>query len=260
MASLSKLKIGLKPQLFHQALPKALSEVIHFIFSSVQKELWLVGGTALAGYYAAHRRSDDLDLFAGSQETYRLAIQTVKTLTDKGAVLFQESTSSFYYHAQVNYLNHAFTLDIVLDPHLHKTGHALQADDGAWVADLSTLLAMKVAALVSRCSEKDLFDLDWLLDSIENQEIGDLIALGASMDAGVHVETLLISLKGAILREEACHFLLPDASLNIPQAYRRIENLRKKLIEKLLTYEKTLSPSPEAKALSQALKDLKKLK
>ena len=26
----------------------------------------LVGGTALAGFYAGHRRSDDLDLFVGS--------------------------------------------------------------------------------------------------------------------------------------------------------------------------------------------------
>ena len=45
----------------------------------------LVGGTALAGYYAGHRRSDDLDLFVRDEAACRAAVLAVKSLVTLGA-------------------------------------------------------------------------------------------------------------------------------------------------------------------------------
>lgn len=53
------------------------------------------------------------------------------------------------------------------------------------VAALRTLLAMKTAALLSRCAEKDLYDLLWLLGRYKELSLPEVIELGASVDAGV---------------------------------------------------------------------------
>ena len=146
-----------------KATPSALGKTLRFIFSNVAEKLWLVGGTALSGYYAEHRRSDDLDLFAEDLSAFKSATLAVKALQKEGAVLSNERSSPFYHHADVQYCGHVFTIDCVLDENLHRVGSVNRAEDGVWVADLDTLFAMKTACLVSRCSEKDLFDLDWLI-------------------------------------------------------------------------------------------------
>ncbi|MBF0105059.1 MAG: nucleotidyl transferase AbiEii/AbiGii toxin family protein [Deltaproteobacteria bacterium] len=40
----------------------------------------LVGGTALSAYYAEHRYSYDLDLFAATDTSFKAATQAVKTI------------------------------------------------------------------------------------------------------------------------------------------------------------------------------------
>lgn len=219
-----------------------------------------MGGTALAGYYAEHRRSDDLDLFALDSQAHRGAILAVKSLTKLGAVLSNERSSPYYYHTDAQLKQHRFTADVVLDENLHRIGKAIQTKENVWVADLPTLFATKAACLVSRCSEKDLFDLDWMLSQIKNFSIADLIEAGVQIDGGLNVETLLISLKGAPLRKEACQFLLPQSKLTQEQAFGKIKDLQQKLIDLLLAYEKKLPLSQETNALSQSLKDQRKLK
>ena len=46
-----------------QILPPPLYRALTHLSAQDLNGVMLVGGTALAGYYAGHRRSDDLDLF-----------------------------------------------------------------------------------------------------------------------------------------------------------------------------------------------------
>lgn len=247
-----------------RCMPRALRQALIHIFERCPSGLWLVGGTALAAYYAKHRRSDDLDLFACDGASYEGAVRAVKSLRVLGAKFKSESTTPAYYRAFLSWQGHDFTVDVVLDEALHRVGEAFQAKDGVWVAGLSTLLAMKVACLVSRCSEKDLFDLDWLFQRVGDYAISDLIETGRKVDGGLTVETLLISLKGTVLRKEACDFLLERASLSVNQAvnqvFERIMALKRDLIARLLAYEQKAPASDIARELSAALKDQKKLK
>lgn len=247
-----------KERISEKTSPQPLCEALYHIFSGCNEGLWLVGGTALAGYYAEHRRSDDLDLFAMDAPTHRAVVMAVKSLSKKGALLSGERTTPTYYRANLQLQDHAFTVDVVLDEFLHQTGQAVKTEDGVWVATLSTLFSTKAACLVSRCSEKDLFDLDWIIAQIQDFKIVDLIDAGAKIDGGLNVETLLISLQGANLRKEACNFVLPPSGVTSVKAYQMISNLRKKLIHLLLAFEKEQAPSDTVKPFSQAIRDIKK--
>lgn len=240
------------------ALPAALREALVYIFSHLKNgSVWLVGGTALAGYYAAHRRSDDLDLFAKDAVSYEMAVRAVRSLKGEGAIFVSESRSPVYYHAEITWRDHHFTVDVAVDETLHTIGTAAETEDGVWVADMSTLLAMKIACLVSRCSEKDLFDLDWLFTKLENYTIGDVIAMGQKVDGGLTAETLLISLQGTRLRKEACHFLLPHDSLSVEETFKKIIRFKEELTTRLLDYEKKISLSQVAQAITQSVRDQK---
>lgn len=250
-------KIKPKGHISEKASLAPLRETLLHIFSQCEKGLWLVGGTALAGYYAEHRRSDDLDLFAVDPMVHREAALAVKSLKGKGAQLSNERTTPNFYHADIQFRDHKFTIDVVLDEYLHKIGQAIRTEDGVWIADIATLFATKAACLVSRCSEKDLFDLDWIISQWKEFHVSELIRYGSQIDGGLNVETLLFSIKNARLRKEACHFLLPKSSMTVEQAYKKIVGLQKRFIGDLLEYEKGLQMSPEVRALSQALRDQK---
>jgi hypothetical protein len=259
VAALCLPKIAPKSALSLRSSPKALRSTLKHIFTAVPDGLWLVGGTALAGFYAEHRRSDDLDLFAIDPNIFRHATLAVKGLREKGAVLTHESSSPYYYHTNIQFFNHTFTVDIVMDKNLHRVGKAIRTKSGTWVADLDTLFAMKVACLVSRCSEKDLFDLNWLFEQAGRINPADYVTVATDFDSGVTIETLLLSLKGATLRQEACDFLPPKSQLTPAKAYQKILDLRRKLIDNLLNYERTQKQSPDIVALKQTIKDYKKL-
>lgn len=243
-----------------RVVPQTLREALIRIFSGIDDKVWLVGGTALAGFYAEHRRSDDIDLFAANSVAHQTAVRAVKSLRERGAQFSDESTTPTYYHVLIKNRDHQFTVDVVLDEFLHRIGQGIKTGDGIWVADINTILKTKISTLVSRASEKDLFDLDWLLGQLGDYKIEELMETGKMIEGGFNVESLLISLEGALLRKEACRFLLPKSAITIAQAYKKIENLRKILIQKLLDYEKTLPPSEQAVGIRQTLKDFKRLK
>lgn len=257
MATLCLEKIVPRSHISERAAPLPLRKVLLAIFQGLSEGLWLVGGTALAGYYAEHRRSDDLDLFAMDSLAYRSAVLAIKSLSQVGIIFSHERHSSSYYHVDAQLEGHSFTIDVVLDEHLHEVGHALKTEEGVWIADLPTLFAMKVACLVSRCSEKDLFDLDWIFQQVKEFSISDLIEAGAQIDAGLNVETLLISLQGTVLHKSACHFLLPGAQITPDQVYKKILLLQKNLIRLLLAKEQKMPLSEEAEALRASIKEQK---
>lgn len=89
---------------------------------------------------------------------------------------------------------------------------------------------MKSAALVSRCAEKDLYDLAWILEKVPGMSLERLVAFGAELDAGLNPESLIISISGAELRPEACGFALDPAET--PEAvHARLEEFRGGLLQ-----------------------------
>ena len=59
-------------------LPFPLLQALRHVFAQGLNDCVLVGGTALAGFYAGHRRSDDLDLFTGSATAFTQAVLAVR--------------------------------------------------------------------------------------------------------------------------------------------------------------------------------------
>lgn len=255
MAIVRVKEIAPFPRISSRCAPAGLRRALHHLFVQVPNGLWLVGGTALAGYYAEHRRSDDLDLFANDAITHSIAVAAVKALPHIGAMIADERRSPTYYRVTARLSDHTFAIAVVMDEYIHSVGTAHRTDDQVWVPDFSTLFAMKVSTLVSRCTEKDLFDLDWCFTQIGTIPVEAVLESGATLDGGLTTETLLISLHGAVLREEACGFVLGGKSER-RAAYRKVTQLRKQLIERLLAHQQIARPSPEVTALRTALKEL----
>ncbi len=214
-----------------QMLPKGLFEALSLLFSNKLQGCALVGGTALAGFYAAHRKSDDLDLFTESAVSQKATVLAVESLQEKGVVLSDVFRTAQYFRAIAVYLKHNFTIDIVQDSNLFRVGKFYTLEKNICVADLKTLLKTKSATLVSRCSEKDLFDLLWIFEHLEEDlNIPDIIEYGKEIDLGLNGESLLISLGGAILNKSACGFTGEEASEK-DKVFSRITAFQKELIK-----------------------------
>lgn len=235
-----------RPQvaLARKTLPKALLEAIQIIFQQEISGTALVGGTALAGFYAAHRRSDDIDLFCSDAPSFQATILAVRHLQSAGAIFSNENRSAQFFHVNVLFRTHAFTIDVVSDPNLFKVGR-FATESGIRVAQLDTLLRMKIAALVSRASEKDLFDVQWLFSHFV-LDTAKWVELGRSVDGGVSGESLLASIAGTTLRQEACGFSL-DPKQDSKAIYKGLLIFQKRLTGELVTYLKGLPPPPLGK-------------
>jgi len=239
-----------------KVLPKPLMETLIFLIESQLENCVLVGGTALSGFYIAHRRSDDIDLFTKDQISFKSAQKAVSTLRDKSIHFLKETTSAFYYHANCTFKKHSFTIDIVLDSHFFEVGEFYNIEGKMQIASLKTLICMKSAALVSRCSEKDLYDLIYLLKLYPNISISEFIEMGRTIDRGVHPESMLASLGGTLLREEACDFSL-DSKINKKTIYKEITHFQKELIKSLQIFLKNQDPHPLNELFIKARKILK---
>lgn len=230
-------------------LPAPLYRALTHVFAQALQDAMLVGGTGLAGYYAGHRRSDDLDLFTKDTSAQTATVLAVKSLADLGASFTDERSSAHFYHATCRLDGHDFTAQVVLDANLFDVGSALEADDGVVVATAETLLKMKAATLVSRASEKDLYDLAWFFARAEQLDVPTLIALGQQIDGGMNAEAVLIKLVGTELRETACDFSLEHTPRRVLEEVTRV---RHSLIEAAETYLRN-EPPPAIAALIRRL-------
>jgi len=209
-----------------RVLPAPLYRALTHVFAQGITGSMLVGGTALAGYYAGHRRSDDLDIFSADESSWRAAMLAARSLDRLGAAIVEQQSSAQFYSATCSLAEHAFTVQVVLDPNLFAVGASRRAADGVLAADVPTLLEMKAATLVSRCSEKDLYDLLWLLQRQSDITVEALLALGSEIDGGMTAEAVLMSLAGTTLSPAACGFSLTQSAADV---FREISALKDEL-------------------------------
>lgn len=224
-----------------EVLPAPLYRALTHVFAQGISGCMLVGGTALAGYYAGHRRSDDLDLFTADALSQRSVVLAVGSLRQIGTRFGDERTSAHFYHATCRLDDHAFTVQVVLDANLFEVGSATAADDGVVVANVETILMMKAATLVSRGSEKDLYDLAWLFDQDEELSVASILELGALIDGGMNAEALLTSLVGTELHESACDF---SYSRSAREVFEEVTRVQGSLVEGLHSFLRGQSAPP----------------
>lgn len=248
---------GAKPSfdIARKSLPSGLLNTLKLLIQIELPGCALVGGTALSGFYTGHRRSDDIDIFAQDEPSFKNAILAIKSLGGKTLNIQNEKTTGFYYHMDCISDGHSFTIDVVLDENLFKVADFHSLGKGLLIAELSTLLKMKSAALVSRCSEKDLSDLAKLFEIFSEMSIQEFIQSGELIDAGVQAETMLSSLAGSSIHEQACDFSLTGKSPK--QVFKEIESFKKELIRSLQKHLKSQPIPPIGKMILLARRALK---
>lgn len=238
-----------------RVLPAPLHAALRHVFAQGVSDAVLVGGTALAGYYAGHRRSDDIDLFVRDEAAHRAAVLAVESLARRGAELTAQARTAQYFHALAAWEGHRFTVDVAVHGGLWEPVDSARALDGVRVASLESLTALKGAALLSRCSEKDLYDLRWLRANRPGLDTAKLASAAARVDAGANPESFLISLSGAGLSEAACSFAAAQG-VGAAEAFREVTALRKSLLKDF----KALAAAAPAPAIAPLIARLRKLK
>ncbi len=227
---------ALKPnyKISREVLPGGILSALQHIFAQGISGCGLVGGTALSGFYAGHRRSDDIDIFVESAQAFKQTILAVKSLTGVGAVLSERAHSGQYYKALCNFKKHDFTIDVVLDSNLFTQGTFFSCNK-IMVASLPTLFMMKAATIVSRCGEKDLYDLMWLFKHLESMTVEHIFREGLRVDAGLNGESLLFSLASTKLSQSACGFSVSQG-VSAGEVFKQISVFKKKLIPGIHSY------------------------
>lgn len=241
-------------ELARKVLLAPLFQALIHIFAQGIEGTLLAGGTALASFYAGHRRSDDLDLFTTDESHQRSCTLAIQSISKLGGSLRIQNTSSQYFEAMCELKNHRFKITAVTDSNLFQVGASIRLNNDVQITDLETLFKMKAATLVSRCSEKDLYDLIWLFGHFPDRTFSDLIRLGSEIDGGTQGEAMLSSLGGAILHKEACDFSL-NSRFTAAHIFSEVQEFRKKLIRGITAH---LEDEP-APALGELVKKLDKI-
>lgn len=246
-----------KFELAQKILPAGLLKAIIHIFGQGIDGIVLVGGTALAGFYAGHRRSDDIDIFVRDSSAMKATISAIDSLTKIGGLkLKQGQKTPQYYNALFEINKHPFTIDVVVDQNFIRIAqpHVVR---GITVASLQDILSMKMATIVSRCSEKDLYDLKWLFEkAFSGLSLTDKFARGFEIDAGLDLESALTSLANAVLHVRACGFAI-DHGVSAKIVYDEIEAFRVNLAKGII---RELKAHPKSSTLSEVIAKLKSLK
>ncbi len=225
-------RIEPRPGLAPKVLARPLYDALRHVFGQLPDGCMLVGGTALAGFYFGHRRSDDMDLFTRDPQVQEIAIRAVASLQGLGAELQPGTHSPAYYRATLRWQKYSFTADVVCDPAHFKEGRSVRLSDGIVVAEIETLLMTKAATLVSRCSEKDLYDLIFILGRFSDLTLERLVEMGHRIDGGMNAENVLLSVLGTQLQMQSCDFAI-DPPLDRQAVYKKILAFQKGLIKDL---------------------------
>jgi len=216
-----------------RVLPQPLYRALTYIFEQNISDAALVGGTALSGFYAGHRRSDDLDLFVKNEVAFSQTLLAVKSLSSIGTKIRDVAHSNQYYKVICSLNGHDFTVDVVKDENLFNVG-TFNFAGRISVADLPTLFMLKSAALLSRCGEKDLYDLSWLVKNLKGFTYRDIVKQGGKIDSGMKLDTLLYSISSSQIRKEACAFSL-DSAIDSKMIYDKLIKFKKILVKELST-------------------------
>jgi len=156
---------------------------------------FLTGGSALIGYYGHDRLTRDLDLFTRSEDCFADGPAWLNRAAEAvGAQTQSIRTTPGFRRYRVARGDEATVVDLVLEP--VPAVHPPQSPSGTTLLlDAPEEIAInKVCALVGRGEPRDLEDLHFLAQC--GIDLDRAVDEAAAKDAGVGVDTLLLTLPG----------------------------------------------------------------
>lgn len=183
-----------------------------FTYEFCRNNLFITGGTALSVFYAAHRTSKDLDLFAMKEVNL---LEYERLFKDVGRVITTISESptfcSYIYEGgvKVDYVFDRFSAGNQKESTMIQGGNI-------HVDTLENIAINKICASVSRAEPKDIIDLTWIFLNAFHPErdfvplfhraaereglLDDLLYVkGVFSNIAQNSETILNVMKGALL-------------------------------------------------------------
>jgi len=152
---------------------------------------YLTGGTALAEFYLAHRRSYDIDLFTTEKD---FVIQFSHTFEEAMKKLFQVKTirrllnfAEFEVSDGIAQTKFQIALDSTF-----RFGEPVDSDIGIKVNDYTDLIVDKLLAFFGRVEPRDAVDLFFIL---KNEDLWKLTGLAKQKDPGFDLYWLAVALK-----------------------------------------------------------------
>lgn len=183
---------------FHSKLTGLQQEVLSSFFAR-EREFFLSGGAALAGYHLGHRETLDLDLFTTRPEAFergRFVLADVAAAL--GATLQVRQDAPGFRRVVLDRGGDAVVVDTVLE-RVSQVVDDKPDIGGVRVDPPREILANKLCAVVGRAEERDLVDL-WALER-SGLRVEDALPDALAKDGGCTPATLAWLLDQVVIPE-----------------------------------------------------------
>lgn len=157
-------------------------------FFAREKDYFLTGGAALAGYHLRHRSTNALDLFtldAKPFERGRFVLDDVAS--ELGATLEIVQQAPGFLRTLFSAEDDVLVVDLIRDRSFQLQPRKLEVD-GVIIDPPAEILANKLTAIVGRAEERDLIDV--MLLEREGLRVEDALAAALKKDGGCTPATL----------------------------------------------------------------------
>lgn len=157
-----------------------------FFASSLGKQFFLTGGTALAAFYLGHRQSQDLDFFT-LQDFDSLELEKIiaKIATEVSAEVKTKVKTSDYYEVYLESKEEGWVqrLDFIKEQPV-VFGERVEID-GIVVDSLENIASNKILTIYGRLEPKDYLDLYFILEET-GLDFSELFEKTKKKDTGLH--------------------------------------------------------------------------
>lgn len=154
-----------------------------FFTSPVSAPFFLTGGTALAGFYFAHRTSVDLDLFTLQSLDHAALKSHLNTIANQLQGVYTPQTEApTILTGFLKTDTESLKIDLVQDIPVHVG--ELQVHQAIRIDSLENIGSNKITAIYGRLAAKDFVDLYWTLHH-SPLKFPDLLAAAKKKDLGL---------------------------------------------------------------------------
>lgn len=168
-------------------------------FFAREREFFLTGGGALAGFHLGHRETLDLDLFTTRPEAFeRARLVLAEVAAALGTTLEVRQEAPGFRRVVLAYGDEAVVVDTVLDRVPQVVEDKLDVE-GVRVDPPREILVNKLCAVIGRAEERDLVDL-WALER-SGLRIEDALSDALMKDGGCTPATLAWLLDQVVIPE-----------------------------------------------------------
>lgn len=175
--------------------PLQWSVLQQFFSSPLSAQFFLTGGTALAGFYFAHRTSVDLDFFTLQGFDHHALKKHLESIAQSvsGSYAVRTDAESLVIGV-IQTPNDSLKIDLVQDIPVHMG--TLLAVDAIRIDALENIGSNKITALYGRLDPKDFVDLFWILAHEPSMKFADLLRDAKKKDSGItnfHLGQIFVS-------------------------------------------------------------------